>query len=308
MKRWLAVWWLAAVVSAAAGERLRFVFITTCVDEAFFQPVQKGMRDAAAMLGVDCAFTGTTGVNVRAQAEMVRQAVRDGVDGIALNLIDPVAFDDVVREAVAAGVPVVAFNVDDQATPNARLAAVNQRLYEAGKTLGQACAPLIPEKSHILMTMHAAGVSALEDRLRGEQEVLAQKGITWTVLVTGNSATGSQQVIAAALEKEPGIRFVLGTGQADTEGAGLAIEKRFKDRGVRAAGFDLSPDILRLLKAGALQFTVDQQPYTQGFYPVVQLTLLRRYGIRPSSIDAGAALITAKEADAVAGWSRDGFR
>ena len=34
---------------------------------------------------VECTFTGTTGVNVQAQAEMVRQAVREGVDGIALN-------------------------------------------------------------------------------------------------------------------------------------------------------------------------------------------------------------------------------
>ena len=298
---------LLAAAAARAEPRLRFVFITTCVEEQFFKPVEKGMREAAAMLDVDCAFTGTTGVDVRAQAEMVRQAVRDGVDGIALNIIDPVAFDDAVREAVAAGVPVVAFNVDDHATPNARLAAVNQRLYEAGRTLGQACAPLIPDGSHILMTMHAAGVSALEDRLRGAQEALTGRGITWTVAVTGNSPAESGKVIGAALEQHPDIRFVLCTGQADTEGAGLAIEER-PGRGLQAAGFDLSPGILRLLKAGAIRYTVDQQPYVQGFYPVVQLALLRRYGIRPASLDAGAALVEAKDVGRVEQLAREHYR
>jgi simple sugar transport system substrate-binding protein len=48
---------------------------------------------------------------------------------------------------------------------------------------------------------------------------------------------------------------------------------------------------LRLIEAGYIRVTVDQQPYIQGFYPVVQLTLYLRYGIVPSNIDAGAAII-----------------
>ena len=36
------------------------------------------------------------------------RAVKDGADGIALNIIDPEGFDEVVQAAVDAGVPVVA--------------------------------------------------------------------------------------------------------------------------------------------------------------------------------------------------------
>ena len=114
---------------------LRFAFITCAVNARFFEPVEKGMNDAARIMGVECDFVGTEGVDVEAQANLVRQAVADGYDGIALNIIDPVAFDAVVREAIEKGVPVVAFNVDDHLTPNARLSSVNQRLYEAGETL-----------------------------------------------------------------------------------------------------------------------------------------------------------------------------
>lgn len=38
-------------------------------------------------------------------------------------------------------------------------------------------------------------------------------------------------------------------------------------------GFDLMPTTLDALNAGALDFTIDQQPYLQGFYPVAELFL-----------------------------------
>lgn len=105
-----------------------------------------------------------------------------------------------------------------------------------------------------------------------------------------------------------GVEAVLCTGQADTEGAGLAVERAFAGRGLYVAGFDLSPEILRLVRAGTIAATVDQQPYLQGFYPVVQLALYRRYGLCPLSIDTGAALITRENADSVMALSATGYR
>jgi len=281
----------AAVRTSAPGEPLRFAFITCAVDAKFFEPVKKGMADAAKMMGVECDFLGTEGVDVKAQARMVMQAVADGYDGIALNIIDPEAFDDVIQEAIKKGVPVVGFNVDDHATANARLSSVNQRLYEAGKTLAEHVLPRIPKNAHILMTMHDEGVSALQDRLHGQQSVLERKDVRWTVVVTGNDSVKGADIIAETLKENPDIRIVLGTGQSDTEAAGRAIEKYFPNKGYWSAGFDLSPETLRLIQQGHIRCTVDQQPYIQGFYPVIQLTLYLRYGIMPSDIDAGAAII-----------------
>jgi simple sugar transport system substrate-binding protein len=273
------------------GGPLRLAFITCTVDAKFFEPVKKGMNDAAEMMGVRCDFLGTEGVDLRAQANMVRQAVADGYNGIALNIIDPEAFDEVIQEAIEKGVPVVGFNVDDHATPNVRLSSVNQRLYEAGQSLAEYVLPYIPRRAHILMTMHDEGVSALEDRLSGLQEVLKEKEARWTVMVTGNDSVKGADLIGDALKEHPDIRIVLGTGQSDTEAAGRAIEKYFANKDYWSAGFDLSPETLRLIRQGHIRCTVDQQPYIQGFYPVIQLTLYLRYGITPSDIDAGAAII-----------------
>ena len=229
---------------ADSQRRLRFIFISTCADYDFFLPVKKGMQDAAVALGVECSFTGTRGVDLKAQVQMVRDAVAAGYDGIALNIIDPSAFNAVVQEAIDRGVPVVAFNVDGSQTPNARLSAVCQKLYEAGRALGEAAAPFIPVGSKVLVTMHDAGVSALEDRLRGAADALKVKSVTTHVIITGTERDEAIASIRQALAENPEISFVLATGMADTEAAGLVIERHFHGRGYSAVGFDLTPEIL----------------------------------------------------------------
>ncbi len=287
---------------------LRLAFITTCVEAKFFEPVKKGMQDAAKKMNVHCDFIGTEGVDVKAQAAMVRQAVADGYDGIALNIIHATAFDDVVKETIDKGVPVVAFNTDDADTLNARMSSVNQRLYDAGRSLAQHVSPHVPDGSHILMTMHDAGVSSLEDRLRGEQDVLKEKKVRWTVAITGNDAEKGAEIILEKFRKHPDIRIILGTGQADTEAAGRAIKRRFPGKGYWSAGFDLSPVTLQLIKEDHIRCTVDQQPYIQGFYPVVQLAFYLRYGIMPSDIDAGATIIDRTNVDQAIELTKQKYR
>lgn len=289
---------------AQAGEPLRFIFISHCEDEAFFNPVKKGMQDAAAAMNVQCQFTGTDGVDLKSQAELVRKAVADGCDGIALSIIDAHAFDDAISEAIGKGIPVVAFNVDAQPIKgdlpkengpahNRRLSAVCQDFSKAGRTLGEKALEFIPKGSKVLLTQHDHGIAALDERLRGMQEVLKRHGVTWKVICTTNEPKKAVELIAAELKANRDIRFVLGTGQTDTEAAGVAVERDFSHRGCAVAGFDLSPEILRLITAGVIRFSIDQQPYIQGYYPVVQLALYCRYGILPSDVDTGAGIVTA---------------
>lgn len=288
--------------------RLRFIFLTPFAEYDFFKVVKQGMKDAAIAVNVDVTFTGTKGGDMKALASMIRKATYDGYDGIAVNITDPVALDDAIADAIAKGVPVVAFNVDDNRTPNARLAAVCQDFVSAGRTLGERAAAFVAENSHILVTMHESGVSALNDRARGAQDVLRQRGVTWTELVTGSNRKEAMEKIRAVLAADSTIRVVLSTGSADTEAAGLVIESEPSERGYVSAGFDLSPDILRLVKTGVIRFTIDQQPYVQGYYPVLELAFYRRYGIKPSNIDSGAIVITAEKVDEILELNKRGFR
>jgi simple sugar transport system substrate-binding protein len=287
---------------------VRLLLLTPFVDYAFFEPVKKGMQDAARAMGVEATFDGTKDGNVKALAEKVKGAIDAGYDGIAVNMIDPVAFDKVAAEAARKGVPAIAFNVDDSHTPNARLAAVGQNMLEAGRKFGRQIFPSIAQSSHILLTMHDPDITALEDRAKGIQEELRSRNVRWTELITSTDREEAVKRIRAALQADPTIKTILSTGSADTEAAGLAIERYFSKRDYITAGFDLSPDILRMIEAGIIRFSIDQQPYSQGYLSVVNLTLQKRYGLAPSNIDTGAGIITAAEAPRVLKLSEQHFR
>ncbi len=60
-------------------------------------------------------------------------------------------------------------------------------------------------------------------------------------------------------------------------------------KGVKAGGFDLTEQTQKLLQEGNIEFTIDQQPYLQGFLPVLQLFLWHVSGslTGPAETDTG---------------------
>lgn len=208
---------------------LKFIFVTTCMDEAFFNPVKKGIADAARKMNVQCEWVGTEDVDLKAQAQMAEDAINKGYDGIAVDMIDSKAFDEVAEQAAKKGIPLVSSNTDDT-TPNARLSTVAQNLYQAGVTVGKAASASIKPGSHVLITEHSAGISALEDRARGTQDALKDKNITVTILISGTTAKEAAEKVTKSLKENLNISAILATGQADTEGAGWRCKRTLKTR------------------------------------------------------------------------------
>lgn len=293
-------------LAARPHRPLRFICITTCINEPFFVPVEQGAKDAAALMDVECEFIGTQAVDVPAQVQMVRNAIADGYDGIAINVIDPKAFDGVIAQARQQEIPVIAFNINAQ--PNSRLPTVAQNLYDAGRKAAFVAAPLIAEGSHVLMNVHGGAPTAMDARYHGIRDGLTDKDVIWETVVTGDGIPELEQAFAEHLRANPQTKVVFATGLPATEAAGRAIEKNFRNKGYVIVGFDTSAEILRMVKTGTIAFTVDQQAYAQGFYPVMQLAMLKLHGIEPSNMDAGAKIVRAKDATLLLGKGKQARR
>jgi simple sugar transport system substrate-binding protein len=65
-----------------------------------------------------------------------------------------------------------------------------------------------------------------------------------------------------------------------TQSIGQMVGKyKLRDKGLKVAGgFDLLPETLNSVKAGDLDYTIDQQPYLQGFLPVFALYMYKLSG------------------------------
>ena len=72
-------------------------------------------------------------------------------------------------------------------------------------------------------------------------------------------------------------------------------------RKIPAGGFDLTPGTLTAIKAGQLDFTIDQDPYLQGFLPVLYLYLFNLTGglVAPPNTDTGLTFVTKSQRGAV---------
>ena len=53
------------------------------------------------------------------------------------------------------------------------------------------------------------------------------------------------------------------------------IQKHNLNGKVKGGGYDLTPVTQQTLASGAMQFTIDQQPYLQGFLPILELYLYK---------------------------------
>lgn len=297
----------AGTAFAQAAKKFKFVVITHATAVPFFVPVRKGAEDAGRLVGADVVYTGPSGFDIQKQIEFMKSAIAEKVDGIACTLPDPTAFNDVVAEAMSKGIPVIAINAD--APKSARLAYIGQGNYDAGRSMGMQIVKLLPKGGDVLLTIHTAGASPLEARISGIKDVLnAAGGFKYRVVATGTDLVKAESMIAAALQANPNIKGMFGVEDVTGIAIGHIIERQKLKGKVFGAGFDLVTEELDAIEAGNMQFTIDQQPYLQGFQGVMELYLNKMYNITPCDINTGIAPVTSETVTAVKALAAKGYR
>jgi simple sugar transport system substrate-binding protein len=72
----------------------------------------------------------------------------------------------------------------------------------------------------------------------------------------------------------PSAKGMFAVDAGSTQGLAQTIQKQgLKAKGWVGGGYDLTPITEQLLAAGYIEFTIDQQPYLQGFFPILELYL-----------------------------------
>ncbi|CAL9399400.1 substrate-binding domain-containing protein [Streptomyces sp. enrichment culture] len=274
-------------------------------DDVFWDRVRKGAEAAAARDGVELTYLSDP--DGAGQADLVREAVRDGVDGIALTLAKPQAMKGPVNEARAAGIPVVGLNSGLDAWQKAGLLTFfGQDESLAGRAVGEKLNEL--KARHALCVVHERGNVGLEARCAGVKKTF--RGTTENLYVDGTDERAVSGILAARLRQDSTIDQVVTNG-ADV--ALTAVDAAAEaDSDADVATFDLNKELVEAVRGGNVRFAVDQQPYLQGYLAVDALWLYRTNGnvsgggVAP--VLTGPAFVTKAEADSVAGFAAAGTR
>jgi simple sugar transport system substrate-binding protein len=263
--------------SAAAGifgsnKSYKFTLVNHVTTNPFFTPTQSGAADACKLLGCTYQWTGSQTSNVSEMVNAMQTAISAGVNGIGVSLVDVTAFNKPTTAALAAGIPVVAYNAD--AAGNPRLAYIGQDLFVSGQKMGEHIAGLVPS-GDVALFIATPGALNIQPRIDGALATLkGHSSITTHVVATGAAVPQELTTIDSYTVGHPNTKGLFAVDAGSTQSIGQVIQKHaLRAKGVKGGGYDLTPVTEQTLAAGALDFTIDQQPYLQGFYPILQMYL-----------------------------------
>ncbi|MGC9270318.1 sugar ABC transporter substrate-binding protein [Acidiphilium sp.] len=279
-----------------AHPRWKFVFVNHVTTNPFFVPTQYGIHDACALLGCDYQWTGSQTSNVAHMVDAMNVAIAGKADAIAVPIVDPTAFNAPTSKALAAGIPVFAYNADAPANSgNKRLAYIGQDLFESGYQMGEKIVKLVGS-GDVALFIATPGQLNIQPRIDGAAAAIKKlgKGISYQEITTGPTVNEELTKIKAYYLGHQKVKGMFAVDAGSTQGVGEVMRQfGLEKKGIHAGGFDLLPKTLDLINAGFLDFTIDQQPYLQGFYTVMEMFMFKVSGglVGPADINTGLKFI-----------------
>lgn len=281
------------LAGAAMAEDEKYVLIHHSPDsETFWNTVKNGASLATEEVGASVTFRNPPTGDLADMVRIIEQTAAEQPDGIIVTIPDFETVGGAIEDAVAKGIPVVTMNTGtaEESKALGALMHVGQPEYEAGKGAG--------ERAKAEGITSFLCVNSLFPNIAGQQrcEGFADGlGVPLgdQMIDSGTDATEIANRVKAYLSNNPDTGAVLTLGPMTA----VPTIKALQDTGMAGviyfATFDLNPEISQAIKDGIINFAIDQQPFLQGYLPVITLTNLLRYGVLPAnSVLSGPGFVT----------------
>jgi simple sugar transport system substrate-binding protein len=232
--------------------------------DTFWDKIRAGAEEAARVHGIDLKYSNNE--QGPEQATLVQNAIDSKVDGIAVTLSSADAVIPVAKKAADAGIPVVAFNqgFDDYKQAGAKMYFGSDEDL-AGQSVGQRIAAE-GDGGKTVCIIQAQGSVALETRCAGVKKAYPN---TENLQVNGADLPSVQQTIQSKLAQDSSITNIVTLG-APIALAALQAQEASSNT-AKLVTFDLNQEAAQAIKDGKIQFSIDQQPYVQGYMAVTML-------------------------------------
>jgi simple sugar transport system substrate-binding protein len=296
----------------SADGGLTFAIVTHTAGNGFFDPVYVGARVAGNMIGAKILLLGSESPtdDPAREIEILNQILQDPtIDGLIMTTPQVGAYNDIVKAAEARRIPIATTNSYDGTIRNRNGISHTGQDASAAAIAGEALVACLEKRgigkgSIILPNDTAMGNIEVNNRVTA-----AYRAIVAALKKSGKLASfkvdaGPESVGVSANMNDPVNSIIsLIESRGDVVGAFAgnnvftpALAKAVAQTGntgkMCAYGFDLGPAQQEALRSGALTGALGQQPFLQGFWPVMQLYLQIDRGISAANLDTRAQLVT----------------
>ncbi|PRB43339.1 sugar ABC transporter substrate-binding protein [Arthrobacter sp. MYb23] len=290
----------------ASTERIKVALITHAAPgDTFWDILRKGAEEAAAKDNVELLYTSDP--EGGRQAQLIQQAIDQKVAGIAVTLAKPDALKDVLKKAEDAGIPVVSLNSGaDVWKQVGAFTHFGSDENLAGAAVGEKLASL--GVKHPICVIMEQGNVALDSRCAG---VKSKVPGTENLFVQGTDMTQVSSTVTAKLQATPDADAIIGLGAPFTLTINKAVESLGLQSKVKVASFDMNGELAQAIIDGKVAFTVDQQPWLQGYGAIDALWQVKRGGIHVGGglpVLTGPSIIDQSSAPDVLKFAKEGIR
>lgn len=180
---------------------------------------------------------------------------------------------------------------------------VGQFLYESGEMLGKGLLRKFsfkPGDEAIVLTRDLADGTPYM-RTAGLTDALNAGGLKIKIRQNPYPEEEQEQLIFDLVKEYPEVKLIA-AGGSDAPGIlATALSKVTDNPGdIIGAGFDLSPKTIQGIQDGYIGMVHDQQPYLQGYLPVLQVCLSKLYRFGGVVVNTGSGLVDASNIDVIA--------
>ena len=283
---------LSALPTPAAAEGERFVLISHAPDsDSWWNTIKNAIKIAGDQMNVTVEYRNPPGGDLADMGRIVQQAAASNPDGIIVTIADYDVLSGPVRNAVDKGIPVITINsgTHEQSEKLGALLHVGQPEYDAGLGAGKRAKAKGVKK--FLCVNHYITNPASVERCKGYADALG--GDLGSQMIDSGQDPGEiKNKVIAHLRANPDTNGILTLGPTSAHPTLAALEQIGRSGDIHFGTFDLSGEIAKAIKSDVIAFAIDQQPYLQGYLPVVILTNLARYGVVPSgNINSGPGFV-----------------
>jgi simple sugar transport system substrate-binding protein len=150
-------------------------------------------------------------------------------------------------------------------------------------------------------------------RTKGVEDALKAAGVVVDDVeindATNKDPAAGIPIFTAYVSAHPDVKAVITDHGNLTASLPNLLQAAGKKPGeIKAAGFDLSTATVKGIKDGWIGFVNDQQEWLQGYLPILQICLSKKYGFTGLHIDTGAGFVTKETIDMVATLAQQGIR
>ena len=277
----------------------------------YWQTGAKGFSQAAAKYQVTAKVVGPENYDPQAELTELQKAAAAKPAGILITVADETVIGPGIDAAVSAGIPVI--TIDSDARGSKRLFFIGTNNLEAGRLGGHRVVERLGGSGNVVF-FTIAGQPNIEERLRGFKDVPETRPnihIVDVVDIKSDARTAfdkTQEMLALTGPKKINAFVCLESATGKMVSDAL---KRTNAADRLLVAWDVNQDTLDGIKAGTINATVAQKPFTMGYVGLKALdeifhappaSLARDYSADafspyPEFVDTGTSLVDQKNVD-----------